>query len=395
MSHDITTKDGYMFVLPWEINKPGGVNQVVKSLITEIDLQGDYKSHLLISCWRNKNLAYSFEDHTTVYRKRLRELGENLMSFKLLLLFFAHLPIEIYKLYRLIKRNNIKVINAHFPELNLLTFAFIKFLFKGKFKFILSFHGSDVEAINKQSTFSKYQWRFIIGAADRVIVCSHDLAGKLHNTLHFSCNKIQVIHNGINIKEIYQKLSLGVSVHTNNKPFIISIGTLDKNKGHDEILEAFSKLPQNLQSEISLVLIGRDTPYSIELEKKIESLNLNKSVFVYKNVPHQDTLKTLSLAEFLILASNNEGYPLVLLEAALIKKAIIATKTGGIPELINDGESGYLIDKNDINILKNAIYKLVKNKNNIREKYSNNLFKKVNEQSWSFAYDAYLKSIES
>lgn len=80
---------------------------------------------------------------------------------------------------------------------------------------------------------------------------------------------------------------------------------------------------------------------------------------------------------FLTLTTNNEGYPLVLLEAALIKKAIIATKTGGIPELINDGESGYLIDKNDIKTLKDAIYKLVKNKNNIRENCSNNLFKKV------------------
>ena len=201
-----------------------------------------------------------------------------------------------------------------------------------------------------------------------------------------------MIHNGINSNEIYQKLSNGFSVYTHNKPYFICIGSLDENKGHNNLINAYSQLPDAIKDEVNLVIIGKDTPYSKVLESIIQDLNLQNNVFIYKNIPHQDTIKTLSNALFLALTSHNEGYPLVFLEAGLMKKAVIATDVGGISELIKNNDTGLLIKDNEIQLVIEAITKLVDNSNDIRDKLADNLHKKVVTQSWSTVYQSYLTS---
>ena len=77
--------------------------------------------------------------------------------------------------------------------------------------------------------------------------------------------------------------------------------------------------------------------------------------------PHNKIPDFLSASDILVLPSYNEGLPNVVLEAMACSRPVVATKVGGIPEVVKDGETGFLVNKEDVNSLIKAIDKLLSN----------------------------------
>ena len=126
-------------------------------------------------------------------------------------------------------------------------------------------------------------------------------------------------------------------------PLLVCAARLTEQKGHKWLLRAF-RLVVNQLPETSLLLLG-DGPLREHLEDTVVNLDLAKNVrFAGWRT---DVMNILPSTDLFVLASEWEGFGLAILEAMSFSLPIIATKVGGIPEVVLDGETGWLVKARD------------------------------------------------
>jgi glycosyltransferase involved in cell wall biosynthesis len=133
---------------------------------------------------------------------------------------------------------------------------------------------------------------------------------------------------------------------------VLFVGRLDTKKGIGELLEAFASLASR-RPNLHLAYVG-DGPGSEQLRGKAKHLALEDRIILIGACSSQKVAQWLAAANVLALPSYNEGYPNVVIEALSCGRPVIATKVGGIPELVTE-KSGILIAPRDSRALASAI----------------------------------------
>ena len=144
-------------------------------------------------------------------------------------------------------------------------------------------------------------------------------------------------------------------------PILGSVGSFEERKGQVILLETVAKLAAGSIPNIHLMLVG-DGPDEEMLKTKVKTLNIEKNVtfFPFTNEPNY----VFERIDILALPSlYKEGLPNVLLEAMSMGLPVIASKLAGVPEVVFDGETGYMTSPGDQNELIDAIVKLSSDKN--------------------------------
>ena len=131
------------------------------------------------------------------------------------------------------------------------------------------------------------------------------------------------------------------------------IGELHKNKGLEYAIEAVKNL-----EKVILVIIGEGEERE-RLQKIIDENNLKEKVFLLGFVKNASAY--LPAFDTFILSSVKEGLPYVILEAGSAGLPVIASQVGGIPDLIIDGETGFLIPPKNSEVLAEKIKGLINN----------------------------------
>ena len=120
-------------------------------------------------------------------------------------------------------------------------------------------------------------------------------------------------------------------------------GTINTRKGHRYIIEALHKLPDELLKEVHVDFMGDGGERPV-LETLVKEWGLEEHVTFYGLIPNVEVYKYLAKNNIYILMSNNEGLPISIIEAMRAGLPIISTKVSGIPELVNVGENGFLLN---------------------------------------------------
>ena len=131
--------------------------------------------------------------------------------------------------------------------------------------------------------------------------------------------------------------------------------------------------------DILVVLAGGN--FYDDVEKEIEARGLAHKYFITGNLENRALLGFLELSSLVIIPSLSEGFGITAIEAMSLGKTILCSNTGGLPEIIRDGENGFLFEKgNDVDLIKKLELlheknsKEIVNKRNLRaeflEKYS-------------------------
>ncbi len=167
----------YAFVMPWPVDPPGGVNEVVRNLIEEFRLAGEFHPVLIESHWASARPVVESRPDYTYIRMRLRTLSN--ANLKGLLAFFLSLPFALRSLWRLAKEFRIDVINFHFPSLNALNWIALRKLRLFPGKVILSFHGSDIRTAHGLHGWERFAYRYLLRQADVVVSCSEGLQSEI------------------------------------------------------------------------------------------------------------------------------------------------------------------------------------------------------------------------
>lgn len=127
---------------------------------------------------------------------------------------------------------------------------------------------------------------------------------------------------------------------------IVCLANLRHQKNHFLLLEVAEKLKES-HPEWTFHLIGKDfeDDYSKEVRTQLKNKNLSDNVFIYGS--KNDVIHIINQSEIAILTSKSEGLPVALIEYGLLKKAVVSTKVGEIPLIIQDGINGYTVESND------------------------------------------------
>lgn len=213
-------------------------------------------------------------------------------------------------------------------------------------KIIFTGHGWTFN--EERSWFEKiffYQLHYLTILFSHLTIAVSEKTRKDIKKIPFVHKKIVVIHNGIGQIDFLDKLEARKQIRNmarlseNGEIIIGTISELHKNKGLDLLLSAC----QNLPDGVSVYIIGEGEERK-NLERLIKAYQLERRIFLLGRVP--EARKYLKAFDIFTLTSRTEALPYTILEAGLAECAVIASRVGGIPEIITNGVSGMLIHRN-------------------------------------------------
>ena len=196
---------------------------------------------------------------------------------------------------------------------------------------------------------SKFCERTAIEAADAVIAVSGGVRGDvLESYSAVEPGRVHVIHNGIDA-EIYRPHPAPATLSRYGidpeKPFAFFNGRITRQKGLPLLLAATLKLDQ--RHPVVLVASSPDTP---EIAAEVDSLakrvreERGNLVWIDHFISREELIELHTHASVFVCPSIYEPFGLVILEAMACETAVVASRVGGIPEIVVEGETGYLID---------------------------------------------------
>ena len=229
---------------------------------------------------------------------------------------------------------------------------------------ICTLRGSDINLYPFYGRMSMYLTKKLIKEADQLLSVSNALK-MAANQIAKSPNEIRVVYNGCDLivfnknknHAVEERNRFGIPI---NDMVLIFVGSVTRSKGIFELINAFIKLNNN-NSKLHLMIIGGGSALS-EIKEIIHANNIETRVHIFSNQPHDKISIFLNAADILVLPSYAEGLPNVILEAMACGLPVIASKVGGIPEAIEEGISGILVEKQDVDTLTKAIEKLIEDK---------------------------------
>ena len=205
---------------------------------------------------------------------------------------------------------------------------------------VLSVRGSDIHLLSGQ--WGRRLNRFIANRMHRVVAVSEDIANKLADA-GVQRENISVIYNGVDGRFCPgdRQASRG-TLHIPSESFVLLfVGLLVPVKGIDVLLEALS--PWRDQSGWKLYIVG-DGPLLAALKERCAEEGIASQVHFVGRRSSQEIPQWMQAADVLVLPSHSEGRPNVVLEAQASGLPAVATRVGGTPELIREGEAGLLVE---------------------------------------------------
>ena len=160
------------------------------------------------------------------------------------------------------------------------------------------------------------------------------------------------------------------------KTTIIFAGRLSAPKRQDVFLKSIALLDSEIKNKININIIG-DGPNKESIENLYESLGLNSLVSI-KSLPTELMGKEYSNSDILVLISDYEAFPMVIIEAMSYGLPVVVSSVGGIPEAVN-ASVGALVSKNNPEDFAKEIKALILNKED-REKKGQNARKLIEEK---------------
>ncbi len=232
---------------------------------------------------------------------------------------------------------------------------------------VLTIHGSDLTVLGS-SPFVRPILKWVLRNCDRIIAVSAYMKGLVIG-LGVPEERVRVIHNGVDTHSPAEE----------GEARLLFIGALVKQKGADILIWAFEEIKKKLP-ELKLVLVG-DGPDREMLEGLVSRLGARDVEF--KGYV-EDIDGVFTSQSVLVVPSRQEGFGIVALEAMARGVPVVASKTGGLEEIILNRENGLLFEKEDMLSLASAVIEIFENPE-IREGLIKNGLKTAQSYSWDQA----------
>jgi N-acetyl-alpha-D-glucosaminyl L-malate synthase BshA len=288
---------------------------------------------------------------SSVLPTRLTQLGERvhfheveMMSYPL----FEHQPYDLAlatKMATVARSEKLDLLHVHYAIPHSISAILARESIKQKryVPVITTLHGTDITLVGADRSYLPIT-RYALQQSDGVTAVSRFLKRATIETFDF--DDIEVIPNFICALH-YKKLTdspLRSELAPNDEKLLVHVSNFRSVKRPVDCVEIFAKLKEQGE-KVRLVMVG-DGPERSAAYYRAEQLNvLDDVLFVGKQANISDYL---GVSDIFLLPSELESFGLAALEAQACELPVIATRIGGIPEVVNDGETGFLSDVGDI-----------------------------------------------
>ena len=196
-----------------------------------------------------------------------------------------------------------------------------------------------------QTNWMRAVLREILRDAARVTACSRDALRDVENFAAplSLAGRSRVIYNGIALADFAAAPDAATA-----RPYVFAMGRFVKQKGFDVLIEAWKRADL---TEFDLIIAG-DGPEKTVLESL--AANAPKVQF-WGRAERADVVRLLHGCAWFVLPSRVEPQGIVNLEAMAAGRAVVASRTGGVPEIVLDGETGVLVEPNNVESLASAL----------------------------------------
>jgi glycosyltransferase involved in cell wall biosynthesis len=272
-------------------------------------------------------------------------------------LFFGglcFLPLTFLRFSFFLWRARTDVVNLHFVGSPAWFVVMAQRLLK--FRLIVSLHGNDVEGLNARSKFDRSVWRATVRGADALTTPSKFLAQRIAQFEPLLASQIKVVPNGVDFENSAETAR---PEFLPREDFILAVGRLTPVKGMDVLLDAL-RICRTRGITMPLVIIG-DGPERETLAHKTRAHGLQDQIHFVGARTQPEVRQALRACLFVVVPSRQESFGLTVLEAQSCGKAVIASNVGGIPELVCDGVTGWLVPPEDSKALAEALTAAVNN----------------------------------
>lgn len=202
----------------------------------------------------------------------------------------------------------------------------------------------------------------------------------------------QIAYNGIDIEDFAE-----LPARTSGRPTLLFVGGLEPRKGLDFLVRAMPKVAERIP-EVRLIVVAksgfRGTDQVGTFESLARKLGVEDRIVFNESVDQETLLSFYSDCDVVVLPSRNEGWGLSLMEAMACEKPVVASRVGGIPELVRDGVDGILVDPGDVDQLSDAAAKLLGDPG-LRKRMAAAGRERVNAFSWDDTARVVLAAYES
>jgi len=282
---------------------------------------------------------------------RLTELNERvrfheveMMSYPL----FEHQPYTLAlatKMARVAETENLDLLHVHYAIPHSISAILARESLKPnrQLPVITTLHGTDITLVGADRSYLPIT-RYGIVQSDGVTAISHYLRGATKEIFHF--DDITVIPNFVCASDYNRHPvdELGKTLAPNGEPLLVHVSNFRPVKRPVDCVEILARVLKKV-TNARLVMVG-DGSERMNVEHRARCVGIyEKCSFVGKQ---PNIVDYLSAADVLLLPSEQESFGLAALEAMACEVPVIASLVGGVPEVVNDGETGFLSEVGDL-----------------------------------------------
>jgi L-malate glycosyltransferase len=255
-----------------------------------------------------------------------------------------------WNLSRILKQMRPDIVHAHDPHAISMAATALSIIGQARMPLVASRRGEFRMAMNSFSRWKYSQVTCFIASCesvrDRLV------------TDGIARHRITVVHDGVDVERI-AKLE-PANVHAafylpTQAPIVGNVAALAPHKGHQDLINAATLVVRSVP-DARFVIVG-DGELRATLEKQIRDAHLERHVFLAGF--RSDVLELMRGFDVFVASPIHEGMCLPLADAMAAGKAAVATRTGGIPEVMADGETGFLVEPRDVEALADRIVTLL------------------------------------
>lgn len=280
---------------------------------------------------------------------------------------FHYQPYELAlssKLVDMVKLYGIELLHVHYA----IPHAYAGYMAKQMLKdqgisipMVTTLHGTDITLVGNHPNY-KSAVSFSINKSDVVTSVSESLKKATHELFDIK-KDIVVIPNFIELNKVNTARSVtcerSVMAHPDER-IVTHISNFRKVKRIDDVVAIFNKIQHTIPAK--LMMVG-DGPEREKAEKLCEKLGISDKVIFFGNSNEID--KILSYSDLFLLPSETESFGLAALEAMACGVPVISSNSGGLPEVNEEGFSGYLSNVGDTDAMAANAIKILQNKDTL------------------------------
>lgn len=243
--------------------------------------------------------------------------------------------------------------------------------------YIISAWGSDVFKFPNYSLIHKNILKYNFYKVDQILCTSYALRKEINK---YTKKNIALTPFGVDTNKFKPSTT---EINKDNKPIIIgTIKTLEENYGIEYLIRGFKILEnQTPDLPLKLLIVGKGTQ-ELSLKNLVEKLNIQSKVEFTGYINPDLIPKYHNMLDIAVFPSIEESFGVSVLEASACGKPVIVSNVGGLPEVVEDGKTGFIVEKENPDAIALALGKFIANPELRNEFGKNGRNKVIKEFNW-------------